>query len=146
MTVLAQLKELLDDVKTYEPAGGGPSATVVSDLDSRVYRDEPPEMADGGPAFPYVTIFEDVERNVELPGDGGTIARRVMAQIDLWQLASAEDDQLAPAIVDRVDGVKLAAPALRARVRGTSRFPEDRAGTDDRIVHHAITVSVPLLG
>lgn len=129
MSVLAQIKELIDPL-----------------LDERVYRDEPPEDPNGGPAFPYSTIFEDVERSVELPGDGGTLARRTVVQVDLWQLASVEDDDLADQLVSALDGVRLANGALRMRVRGRTRFPEDRAGTDDRIIHHAITVAVPVLG
>lgn len=90
--------------------------------------------------YPYVSMIDDVfDGAPALEGDGRAMSWRTFVQLDLWQRTGDESPALLRELRDRVDGLKLSAPYLRARVQSTVRVPEP---APTLIVHHAITVAV----
>ena len=115
-------------IKTADPAR----------VNDRVWADDAPS----NPTFPYVTIADAISTAPAISGDGGafTVFEREV-QVDLWQRAADEDDELPGwlrevlhrAVLTDVPGVRI-----RLRVRDIQRFYE----RDTRIVHHALTLVV----
>lgn len=120
MTVLADLIILLDPI-----------------VGSRVYRDRAPEPQ---PTFPYITIRDDVSRAGLMLGDGRTMLWRHLAQVDLWQVLTDEDDGLVESVVAALDGVLLDGPRGRAYVDQIVRLVEP--AEEPAIAHTAVTIRV----
>ncbi|HMM95401.1 hypothetical protein [Phycicoccus sp.] len=108
-------------------------------VNDRVWADDAPN----NPTFPYVTIADGISVAAALSGDGGDLTMfERETQVDLWQKAAEEDDELPgwlrgtlhrAVLPDGVTGVKI-----KLRVRDIQRFYE----RDTRIVHHALTLVV----
>lgn len=90
-------------------------------------------------AFPYASFLDPVSDAPALSGDGQTLARRRLTQVDVWQTEEAFDPALVDAIVTALDGVKIAS-GFRLRVTDVNLVPEP-----DDVIHHALTVSVARL-
>lgn len=124
MTAVADLKALLEAL----------------DALSDVYRQG--EVPDGA-TFPYVSILSPISSPSALAGDGRTLARREMAQVDLWQDRLVPDDDLLPAVVASIDGAKATA-GFRFRVLDAILVPGPEE--DEGIIHHAITTTLARVG
>ena len=117
--------------------GGGIRALIVADgvVSGRAWADDAPDK----PTFPYVTIDSGISVGPDLEGDGGDVEYLVREeQVNLWQKADDEDDDVVRRLRAAVNGKRIPGAATRLRVRDTVRLYE----RDTRIVHHALTLAV----
>lgn len=96
-------------------------------------------------SFPYVSVIDPISDAPALSGDSRTLGRRRLLQLDVWELAAEEEDDLADDLGALLDGHRSGAYRFRTldvtRVPdGALAGPEAEAGPDG-ITHHAITVS-----
>ncbi len=94
-------------------------------------------------AFPYASFLDPVSDAVALEGDAQTLGRRRLLQVDLWQREAAFDPALVDAVVQAIDGAKIAS-AFRLKVTDVQGLPPDPGDQAD-IIHHALTVSAARL-
>lgn len=99
---------------------------------ARVWADVAPPRA----TFPHVTIFDGVTTRPAVLGDGKTLYVARTVQVDLWEKLPDEDQTIAAAVYQALDGAKVLAGATALRVVDTQRLPE----VDTNIAHRAITV------
>lgn len=94
--------------------------------------------------FPYATILDPLGSAPALSGDGRTLGRRRLAQVDLWQDRAGEDDDLLETVVSALDGAKAAGERFRYKVDDVALVDDSEADPD--VIHHALTVSTVRLG
>lgn len=119
MTLTADVKALLDPVSPL----------------TQVYR---AGWVPDDAAFPYATILDPISMAVAMSGDGRTLGRRELLQVDLWQNQADEDDSLVGDMIAALDGVSLGGLG-RVKVQDVVKVDPD----EDEVVHHAFTLSVP---
>lgn len=111
------------------------AANVVG---TRAYRHRAADAADH--TYPYVTFLPRISDTVALRGDARTMARTRLVQVDLWQRADAEDDNVIKTLTTALDGATLTADE-----KTWSCWVQDIQEVldpDPDLVHHSITVSV----
>lgn len=118
--------------------------TTIADLKAKIDVIDGPTLVfasgeDLNPALPYVTILDPVSDAVLLQGDSRTLARRRLAQVDVWQDEASFSEALVDDVVDAIDGAS-AAGGFHYRVVDVQNIPEP-----DDVVHHALTVSLTRL-
>lgn len=89
--------------------------------------------------FPYASFLDPIGDAIALSGDGRTLGRRRLLQVDVWQDEASEVDGMIEVLVDALDGQKVAS-GFRLRVQDVSQVPGPEDEED--IVHHVLTLSV----
>jgi hypothetical protein len=102
--------------------GAGLRTVIVGTglLDDRVYRDKAPSDA----SHPYAVFHDYLADTSVLRGDGRTLARRRIAQVDVFFASRADEDHdLIEDLKTALDGVAITgAPGTTMRVREPNVF------------------------
>lgn len=105
---------------------------TITALGERNYSDRAPDGAD----LPYTVTRLDISDAPALRGDGRTLAVTRLAQIDVWEARSAEDEVLRKAIWTTLDGLELSA-AFKLSVRSAPRVSDPNFD----LLHRAFTIA-----
>ena len=102
-------------------------------LDARVYTDEVPEDT----PMPYAALLDDISFVPTLKGDARAMAWRRLIQVDLWETAADESEDLHEDILGALDGAQVTG-GTHLSVQSSIRAYEP----DPKYVHRALTIEV----
>lgn len=118
---------------------GGVRELLVTDgvVNERIFANDAPE----GCTFPYITGYDAIATGPQLQGDGRSLMLVRTLQVDLWEQAAHEHQDVSRRVFTVLNGARVdvnGSTTTRLSVDDTQRFFE----RDTNIVHRAFTLTV----